>query len=62
MDEHKNDQIDPDVLRLARAKSWQLAGKYGFRLYDAEAGGICGSFADMERWRHTMSFGFRWRD
>jgi RNA polymerase sigma factor (sigma-70 family) len=36
MDEHKNDQIDPDVLRLARAKSWQLAGKYGFRLYDAE--------------------------
>jgi RNA polymerase sigma factor (sigma-70 family) len=36
MDEHKNDQIDPDVLRLALAKSWQLAGKYGFRFHDAE--------------------------
>jgi DNA-directed RNA polymerase specialized sigma24 family protein len=36
MDEREDQQIDPAVLRLARFKGRQLAGKYGFAGDDAE--------------------------
>ena len=37
MDEQDVDQqINPDILRLTRIKSRQLAGRYGFASYDAE--------------------------